>query len=270
MTSDKAQLTARFDGLRKLYGTDAFRRLAHAHVLIVGLGGVGSWAAEALARSGLGALTLIDGDDVCVSNVNRQLHALDGTIGKRKVEVMADRIRAINPKCRVTAVAEFFHLNTVEKHLAEKYDYAIDAIDGVTAKATLIGSCHERKIPVITCGGAGGKIDPLRIQIADLAETNSDRLLMFVRKKLRRLYKFPPAGHKFGVPCIFSPETVRLPQGEACAAEPREEDAAIFGDAQTRLACDGRLGSATFVTGAFGFAVAAHVINHLAAEQKRG
>ena len=257
----------RFDGIKKLYDANAARRLAHAHVLVVGLGGVGSWAVEALARSGIGALTLIDGDDVCVSNVNRQLHALDGTVGKRKVEVMAERVRAINPKCHVTTVDEFFRIETVEKHLATKFDYALDAIDGVSAKGTLIGSCHERKIPVITCGGAGGKRDPLRVQIADLAETNSDRLLFFVRRKLRKHYGFPRAGEKFGVPCVYSTEEIRLPDGDACAAEPREEDDAIFGDAQTRLACDGRLGSATFVTGVFGFVAAAHIVNELAAKE---
>jgi len=258
---------ARFGGIERLYGTATARSLSKAHVLVVGLGGVGSWTVEALARSGVGAFTLIDGDDVCVSNVNRQLHALDGTIGRPKVEVMAERVLAINPKCRVTTFAEFFHLTTVERHLAVKYDYAVDAIDGVTAKATIIGSCHERGIPVITSGGAGGKVDPLRVKIADLADTHYDRLLMFVRKKLRRIFKFPRVGQKFGVPCVFSPEPVRLPAGDACAAEPREEDDAIFGDAQARLACDGRLGSATFVTGAFGFVAAAHIVNQIAAKE---
>lgn len=256
---------ARFDGLRKLYGIDGAARLTRAHVLVVGLGGVGSWAVEALARSGIGALTLIDPDDVCVSNVNRQLHALDGSIGKRKVDVMADRVRLIHPRCRLTLFAEYFRLATVDRHLAERYDFAIDAIDGVTAKATLIGTCRERGIPVITCGGAGGKVDPLRVQIADLADTSYDRLLMFVRKKLRRLYKFPAVGRKFGVPCVFSPEEIILPTGDACAAEPREEDDALFGDAQARIACDGRLGSSTFVTGVFGFAAAGHVVKTLAA-----
>lgn len=254
---------ARFDGIRRLYG-DGAKRLARAHVLVVGLGGVGSWAVEALARSGIGALTLIDGDDVCVSNVNRQLHALDGAVGRRKVEVMAERVNAIHPTCSVTIYAEFFRIDTVERHLATKYDYAIDAIDGVSAKATLIGSCHARGIPVITCGGAGGRTDPLRIQRADLADTNSDRLLFFVRRKLRKHYGFPRAGEKFGVPCVFSTEEIRMPEGDACAGDPREEDDAILGDVQARLACDGRLGSSTFVTGVFGFVAAAHIVNQIA------
>lgn len=257
----------RFDGIRRLYG-DGAKRIAHAHVLVVGLGGVGSWTVEALARSGIGAMTLIDGDDVCVSNVNRQLHAVDGAIGKRKVEVMAERVHAIHPKCRVTMFPEFFRMDSVEKHLAEKYDFVVDAIDGVSMKATLIGESHARGMPVITCGGAGGKIDPLRIQISDLAETNSDRLLFFVRRKLRKHYGFPRGGEKFGVPCVHSTEEVRLPDGDACAAEPRKNDDAIFGDAQARLACDGRLGSATFVTGVFGFVAAAHIVNALTAEKK--
>ena len=254
----------RFDGIKKLYGAESARRISRAHVLVVGLGGVGSWAVEALARSGIGALTLIDGDDVCVSNINRQLHALDGTIGKRKVDVMAERVKAIHPKCRVTAVPEFFKRETVEKHLAEKFDFAMDAIDGVSAKATLIGECRARGIPVITCGGAGGKIDPSRIQIADLAETNSDRLLFFVRRKLRKHYGFSRDGEKFGVPCVYSTEEIRLPEGDSCAAEPREDDEAIFGDAQARLACDGRLGSSTFVTGIFGFIAAGYIVNQIA------
>jgi tRNA A37 threonylcarbamoyladenosine dehydratase len=259
---------ARFGGIEKLYGSAGARKLAHAHVLIVGIGGVGSWVAEALARSGVGAMTLIDGDDVCVSNVNRQLHALDGTIGRRKVEVMAERVKAINPKCRLTLFDEFFRMDSVEKHFPVKYDYVVDAIDGVSMKATLIGSAHERKIPVITCGGAGGKLDPLRVQLVDLAETSNDRLLFFVRRKLRKHYGFPRTGEKFGVPCVYSPEEIKLPKGDACAVEPREEDDVLFGDAEARLACDGRLGSATFVTGAFAFAIAAHVVNDISGTPK--
>jgi tRNA A37 threonylcarbamoyladenosine dehydratase len=253
----------RFDGLRRLYG-DGWDRVARAHVLLVGLGGVGSWAAEALARSGVGALTLVDGDDVCVSNVNRQLHAVEGSIGKSKAEVMAERMRSIHPACRVTAIQSFFVRTEADQFFGEPYDYVVDAVDGVTAKAALIGNCHHRGIPVITCGAAAGKVQPGQVQVADLMEAHHDRLLMFVRKLLRKHHGFPKRGQKkFGVPCVFSPEAIRMPEG--CAPDaPPAGDEAPFPDADARLNCEGRLGSAVFVTGAFGFHAAAHVVNALA------
>jgi tRNA A37 threonylcarbamoyladenosine dehydratase len=235
-------------------------RLRAAHVLVVGLGGVGSWTAEALARSGIGGVTLLDPDELCVTNVNRQVHALDGTIGRPKVEVLAERLRAIHPGCRVTPVAELFRIASAEKHLAGGFDFVVDAIDGVTPKAALIAGCRERGLRVVCCGGAGGKIDPARVQVCDLSKTSYDRLLFFVRKKLRSRFGFPSRG-TFGVPCVYSPEPVRLPEG-CTAPEPGGE---LLGDG--RLNCDGRLGSATFVTGTIGFHAAALVCNALAQGQ---
>lgn len=252
----------RFDGIRRLYG-DAAGRLARAHVLVVGMGGVGSWTAEALARSGVGAMTLVDGDDVCLSNVNRQLHALDGTIGRPKAEVVAERMRAIHPACRVTVVQGYYTRQEADRFFAAPYDYVVDCVDGVTAKASLIGNAHKRGIPVVTCGAAGGKVDPSQVQLADLAHAHHDRLLMYVRKLLRKHHGFSGRGNKrMGVACVFSAEPVILPpacEGGA-ALEPSEADAP--------LTCEGRLGSAVFVTAVFGFIAAAHVVNRLVDERE--
>ncbi len=258
----------RFEGIQKLYRAEGLARLARAHVLVVGLGGVGSWVVEALARSGIGALTLVDGDDVCVTNMNRQLHAVEGSIGRPKAEVMAERVRAIHPVCRVTTRQEFFIRQQADDFFPEPYDFVVDAVDGVTAKATLIGHAHQRGIPVVTCGAAGGKVDPSLVRVADLTEVHHDRLLMFTRKLLRKHHGFAPLGRKpCGVPAVFSPEAIRT--GDVCPEPTGEAD--VFGSVSARLACDGRLGATTFVTGVFGFLAAACVVNTLSqAFQPRG
>jgi tRNA A37 threonylcarbamoyladenosine dehydratase len=248
----------RFAGIARLYGPGA-ARLATSHVLVVGVGGVGSWTAEALARTGVGRITLLDGDEICVTNVSRQVHALDGVIGRPKVEVLAERLRAIHPAGLVHAVAEFFRIASAERHLAGPFDFVVDAIDGVTPKAALIAGCRERGWPVVTCGGAGGKTDPTQVRVQDLADTSNDRLLFFLRKKLRSRFGFPSRG-KFHIPCVCSPEPVRWPDG--CAAPPEEDP--LLGEGS--LNCDGRLGSASFLTGVIGFHAAAVVVNHLARE----
>jgi tRNA A37 threonylcarbamoyladenosine dehydratase len=253
----------RFDGIGKLYGPDGLACLARSHVLVVGLGGVGSWVVEALARSGVGALTLVDGDDVCVSNINRQLHAVEGAIGRPKAEVMAERVRIINPLCRVQVRYQFFMRQQADDFFPERYAYVVDAADGVTSKATLIGHARQRGLPVLTCGAAGGKVDPGRVEVADLADVHHDRLLMFTRKLLRKYHGFTPRGRKpFGVPAVFSAEPLRM--GAPCGPEAADREA-LFGEEGTRLACDGRLGAASFVTGVFGFVAAARVVNDLAA-----
>lgn len=251
----------RFEGIKRIYGTSA-ERLFQARVLIVGLGGVGSWAAEALARSGVGGLTLIDPDEVCVTNVNRQVQALDGSVGRIKVDVLAERIRSIHPTCRVETQHLFFHQSNAEQVLATRYDYVIDAIDGVMAKAHLIARCHELGYPVITCGGAAGKRDPLKVGVVDLSETYNDRLLVFVRRKLRRIFGFPGKG-AFGVPCVFSAELAT-----GCDADPEDEPKTLLDEAGSATACEGRLGAAVFVTGVFGFYAAAHVVNALTGDPR--
>ncbi|HHJ4328332.1 TPA: ThiF family adenylyltransferase, partial [Klebsiella pneumoniae] len=180
----------RFAGIARIYGQQGLQRLTAAHVAVVGIGGVGSWAAEALARSGVGEISLFDLDDVCVSNTNRQLHALDGAIGKPKVEEMAARIRLINPACRVHAVCDFVTRDNMAEHIVEQLDGVLDCIDSVPAKAALIAWCKRRKIPIVTTGGAGGQIDPTQIQVSDLNKTFNDPLAAKVRSTLRRDYGF--------------------------------------------------------------------------------
>lgn len=244
-------------------GAEGLARIQRSRVLVVGLGGVGSWVVEALARSGIGALTLMDGDDVCVTNTNRQLHAVLDAIGKPKAEVLADRVRAINPDCEVRVRAEYFHRKDEAKPFDELFDFVVDCVDGVMAKTTLIGNCRAREIPVVSCGGAAGKLDPGQVQVADLSKVHHDRLLMFVRKKLRKHYGLPGRGTKpMGVPCVFSPEPIITPA--ACASE-TSDDAALFGDEQTGPACEGRLGSSVSVTATFGFHASALVLKTLAA-----
>lgn len=166
----------RFAGIGRLYGTQALARLAASHVVVVGIGGVGSWVAEALARTGIGRISLIDMDEVCVSNVNRQLHALDGQVGRPKVEVMAERLRAISPECEVRAVMDFVTPNNLAELITDDINCVVDCIDSVNAKVALIAWCRRRKIPVITTGGAGGQIDPTQITVADLSKTVNDPL----------------------------------------------------------------------------------------------
>jgi len=249
----------RFGGIARLYGTGGLDRLRAAHVCVVGIGGVGTWAAEALARSGVGAITLVDLDEVCVTNINRQLHALTETVGRAKVEVMAERIRAINPECRVTAEQKFFNEQTAEELLAPKYDFVLDAIDSVSQKVLLLAQCREKNLPVVACGGAGGRRDATQVRTADLAKVSHDRLLSEVRKKLRKEFQFSADGSPMGVECVFSAETPVFAQLDGSVCENR-----VAAEDGTRLNCNGGLGSATFVTGAFGFAAAGIVVRRIA------
>ncbi len=260
----------RFGGIARLYGAHGLARLRAAHVLVVGIGGVGSWTAEALARTGVGTITLVDLDEVCVSNANRQVPALDGQFGRAKVDVMAERIRAIAPECRVNAVAEFFTADSASRLLglpdagdpSARPNAVIDAIDNVANKVLLVARCHGAGIPMVSCGGAGGRRDPTRVRVEDLARVTHDRLLGEVRKRLRREHGFPRDGKKFGVECVCSAETPVFPQrdGTVCAERPPAEPGAGL-----RLNCDWGFGSASFVTGAFGFAAAARAVARIAA-----
>ncbi len=249
----------RFGGIARLTGEAGLARLRQAHVCVVGIGGVGSWAVEALARSGVGALTLVDLDEVCVTNINRQLHALDGTVGRAKVEVMAERVRLINPDCRVTSVVEFFTEANAARLLAPDFSFVVDAIDAVANKCRLLSACRERKLPVVACGAAGGRLDATAVRVADLADATHDRLLAEVRKRLRKEYSFPAPGEPMGVPCVFSPEAPIAPEPPACA------DASADATQPPRLNCEWGYGSAAFVTGTFGFAAAGWVVRKLAA-----
>jgi tRNA A37 threonylcarbamoyladenosine dehydratase len=246
---------ARFSGIARLYGKDGAERLRAADICVVGVGGVGSWSAEALARTGIGALTLVDLDEVCVSNVNRQLPALTSAVGRTKVQVLKERAEEINPECKVTAVEEFFTSATAERLLAGSFDVVLDAIDHVGNKVLLLAECTRRQIPVVTVGGAGGRRDPTAVRVADLAFTSHDRLLQRVRKILRSDFGFPEGLRTpFGIPCVYSVEAPVFPQPDGTVCETRGEATEL------RMNCNSGYGSATFVTGAFGFAAAAEVV----------
>jgi tRNA A37 threonylcarbamoyladenosine dehydratase len=251
----------RFGGVRRLYGATAFVRFQGAHVCIIGIGGVGSWVAEALARSAIGELTLIDPDHIAESNINRQLHALTGEEGKAKTQAMRERILAINPRCRVHGVEEFLSEENLDALIGNGFDYVVDAIDNARAKAALIAHCRRSKIRLVCVGGAGGQRDPAQVKIADLARTSQDPLLAKVRTRLRRDYGFPrDPKKKFGIDCVYSLEPLAYPGAEGGACFEKPEDAHIQG-----LNCAG-FGSSVCVTSTFGMLAAAAVLNGLAAE----
>ncbi|WP_237044532.1 tRNA cyclic N6-threonylcarbamoyladenosine(37) synthase TcdA [Aquipseudomonas alcaligenes] len=255
----------RFGGIARLYGRVGLERLAAAHVAVVGIGGVGSWAAEALARSGVGEISLFDLDDVCITNTNRQVHAIDGAVGKPKVDEMAARIRAINPACKVHPVADFVTRETMAEYITEQLDAVIDCIDSVAAKAALIAWCKRRKIQIVTTGGAGGQVDPTQIQVADLNKTFNDPLAAKVRSTLRRDYNFSRTpGRSYSVPCVFSTEQLRYPKpdGSVCQAK------GFVGEG-VKLDCAGGFGAVMMVTASFGMAAAARTIDKLVAGARR-
>lgn len=248
----------RFGSLRRLVGVAGAERLSRAHVCVIGIGGVGSWTVEALARSGIGALTLVDLDEVCITNVNRQVPALDGEIGAAKVDAMARRVRAIYPECSVHPVQEFFTESSAERILEPPFDYLIDAIDSVANKCLLLAKCRNRKLPVVTAGGAGGRTDPTLIRIADLAFSSHDSLLQQTRKRLRAEYGFPREPKtSFGIDAVFSTEPALFPQPDGTVCRQRDPGTEL------RLNCDTGFGTASFVTGAFGFAMAAHAVKQI-------
>jgi len=257
--TDGPDLARRFSGIRRVYGEQALARYMQAHVCVLGIGGVGSWAAEALARSAIGQLTLVDMDHVAVSNINRQCHALESTLGMAKVQVMATRIRQINPACQVTAIEDFLTVDNLETLLSEGFDYIIDCIDGFRTKARLIAWCRRNRLRVITVGGAGGQTDPTRIRVADLSRTQHDALFSKTRKLLRCEYGFPEnLKRRFDIPCVYSDEQPRFPT-EAGGISPQKPDAQVTGG----LNCAGGLGSVMTVTASFGLVAAAHVLKKL-------
>lgn len=251
----------RFAGIDRLYGSGSLARLAKARVAVVGIGGVGSWAAEALVRSGLGHITLIDADDICLSNTNRQLHALDGQYGQLKVEAMATRLRAINPQLDVVTEPRFLIADNLDVLLGQGFDVVLDACDSFRSKVEMIAWCRRRKLPLVVVGSAGGRTDSTKIQVRDLSRTEHDAMLALIRKKLRTEFKFPSNPKRyFGVSAVYSLENVRYPQadGSVCGLRPQ-----LGPDAALKLDCGGGLGAATHVTGAFAFAAVGKVIERL-------
>ncbi|MFT3849490.1 MAG: tRNA cyclic N6-threonylcarbamoyladenosine(37) synthase TcdA [Propionivibrio sp.] len=253
-----ADFERRFGGVRRLYGAPALERFSAAHVCVVGIGGVGSWAAEALARSAVGRITLIDLDMVAESNVNRQIHALGDEFGKAKTRAMAERILAINPGCKVEEIEDFVAPENMDRLLGRGFDFVIDAIDQVRTKAAMIAWCKRHGRPIVTAGGAGGQIDPTRIALADLAQTVQDPLLAKVRSILRKEYPadgFPrDLKKKFGIPAVFSTEPLRYPESGAACDEP---------PTLAGLSCAG-YGSSVCVTAPFGLFAASVALRHLA------
>jgi len=245
----------RFGGLDRLYGEGTRVALHDSRVAVVGVGGVGSWVVEALARSGVGEITLIDFDQVAVSNVNRQIHALDSTLGKAKVHALEERIRDIHAACRVTAIEEFLTEDNVRQLIPEgAFDAVIDACDNARAKAALIAHARKHQIPLIVCGAAGGKSNPLNLRVADLGRVTNDALLSRVRNLLRKEFQSPPGNSgKFGVACVYSEESSR--KGETCTT----------GD----LSCSG-YGSVVTVTAPMGFAAAALCMEQILAKRREG
>ena len=256
----------RFDRAARLFGEPGLHRLMAARVIVFGMGGVGSFTAEALARSAVGKLVLVDFDDVCVTNTNRQLHALKGNVGKSKVEVMAERVRLIHPSGQVDAIPEFYNADSSERLLEGRIDYVVDAIDNLTAKAHLIATCLKRGIPLVSSMGAAARMDPTRIRTADLAETHTDPLARHVRKLLRQLHGLELSDKKpLGVTAVFSEEEPIAPseldydhgEGFRCVC-PNGDNGLHTCDKRSRIE-----GSASFVTGAFGLACAGVVVRNL-------
>jgi len=257
MTSDYLQ---RFGGIARLYGSAALPRLQAARVAVIGVGGVGSWVVEALARSGIGSLTLIDMDDVCITNTNRQLPALAHTIGKPKVEVLAERVQQIAPECAITPVTEFLLESNADRLLAPGFDLIVDAVDGTNIKALIIAKARALSIPVVVSGSAGGRRDPTQVKVADLGQAGADPLLQQTRRLLREEHGFPksPDGRPmhWGIPCIYSTEKALFPQPDGTCAATRADTT----EPGLRLDCSAGFGAATFVTGTFGFAIAAEAV----------
>jgi tRNA A37 threonylcarbamoyladenosine dehydratase len=250
----------RFSRMELLVGEPGLERLAKASVAIFGLGGVGSFAAEALARAGVGRLRLVDFDDICLTNVNRQLHALDGTIGRAKVEVMAERCRAINPQLTIEPEKAFYSAETADTLLSGEFDYVLDCIDHITAKLHLLESCIQRGLPVISAMGAANKLDPGLIRVADISKTETCRLARVIRRELRR------RGIRKGIKVVYSTEEFRplAHQSAACADNcicPNRED--------QRWRCTDRrviLGSSSCIPPIFGLTMAAETVRDLLGE----
>ncbi|MFG0637975.1 tRNA threonylcarbamoyladenosine dehydratase [Acinetobacter soli] len=237
----------RFAGVAKIYGDEAFHHYEQSHVMVIGIGGVGSWAVEALARTGIAQLTLVDMDVLAASNINRQLPALSSTLGQEKAAIMAERCRQINPRIQVNVIDDFLSADNVADILADQPDVVLDCIDDVKAKLALMLHCRFNKISLIVSGGAGGKLDPLKIRVADLSKTEQDPMLAKLRSQLRAKGICKKPKEKFGITCIYSIDNP-FSSAEVCAA--------------AGLRCGG-YGSAVVVTSSFAMVAVAEVLKKL-------
>lgn len=261
----KYVLHRRFDRMGRLIGDTNMEKLLRSHVMVIGLGGVGSWAAESLARSGVGKLTLVDYDEICITNTNRQIHTMSGLIGKKKAQIMAERVQKINPQIQVEYMPLFYNKDNSEEILGKNPDYVFDAIDNMTAKCHLLSTAREKNIRIVTTGGSASKMDPTQIQISDLSKTEIDPMLVVIRRVLRQEYNFPKGKEDFDIPCIWSPEVPTKPvdldydngQGFKCVC-PQGQNG--FNSCDNRLQING---SASFVTGAFGLTAASWIVRDI-------
>ncbi len=272
MSDIDASYDRRFAGLERLFGPGCLQVLQAAHVLVAGLGGVGTWCAEALARSGVGAITLVDMDHIAESNVNRQLHALSSTLGQAKVQAMADRIRDINPDCRVVVIDDFVSPENVAELLAAGPGFIVDCTDQAQAKIALILEARRRGLPLLVCGGAGGKTNPLSLRAGDIATAVNDALLSKLRNTLRRLHGYPKASDQAGKPrkripkmnvrALWFDQAVLLPSQWTAASSAQDPDAAKTNppDVLQGLSCAG-YGSAVTITATMGMAAAHEAIH---------
>lgn len=253
---DNQEYLNRFGAMGRLYGEKKFSRFKGSHIAVIGVGGVGSWTAEALCRSGIGELTLIDLDEVCVSNTNRQLHALSHTVGQTKVSVLKERLQQINPTVVINSVEDFLTSETISTLLNERMTVVVDAIDSLKNKAILADYCKKNGHKLVTVGGAGGKMDPTLIRIRDLSESTQDSLLKRLKKKLRRDFDFDKTG-PMNITAVYSEERAVFPneQGETCFKKD------LADKTQAKLDCATGMGTASFATGAFGFAAAKAAID---------
>lgn len=238
----------RFNGVANLIGKDKMNILTNANICVIGLGGVGSWSAEALARCGVGHITIVDFDEITKTNVNRQIHSLDGQFGRTKADAMAERISKINPHCLIKPIHSFFTYSNADEILSENYSYVIDAMDSPSKKCLLADKCKKRGIPLLMTGAAGGKIDPTMVRIADLSEVYNDRLLQEVRKKLRVKYGFPGSSSLMGIDAVFSIEPAKRQKDNISDTEKAENSNFKTG-----------LGTVVFITAVFGFAASSRV-----------
>lgn len=237
----------RFAGVAKIYGEDSFQYYVNSHVMVIGIGGVGSWAVEALARTGIGELTLVDMDVVAASNINRQLPAMSSTLGHEKIEIMAERCRAINPRIKINLIDDYLTPDNVKDLLAHTPDVVLDCIDDVKAKLALMLYCRFNKVPLIVSGGAGGKLDPLKIRVADLSKTEQDPMLAKLRAQLRSKGICKKPKEKFGITCVYSIDNP-FSSADVCAS--------------AGLRCGG-YGSAVVVTSSFAMVAVAEVLKKL-------
>lgn len=260
------RLHRRFDRIGRLVGDGAMERLLGAHVMVIGLGGVGSFVVEALARSGVGRLTLVDFDRVCVTNTNRQLQAVATSVARPKSTMLAERVRAINPQATALPLPLFYSAKTSDEIFSHQPDWVVDAIDNVTAKCHLLATCKARGIPVVTSTGASGRMDPTLLRVVDLADTAIDPLADAVRRTLRRKYAFPATG-PFGITAVYSMEHPAVPhdlhydgaEGFHCVCPGGTND--VHSCEERRVI----YGTAGFVTGAFGLACASVVVRAISA-----